>query len=364
MSAYSLKIQTNKKFNNKMKKMILLALLLVAFLAPSQAQVVAFSQSGTSSVDGYSMPRTSVVVTFTQERESVIRGPYSKFASKYLGISGVAQSDKENYRLLGASMRYVLEPDPSSTYVFENKADVPTRIFTWLSNGNFSGLEGEGSALDGDYQGARVGLNTPFSDMGVSSTYGKTNLASSAQDFLSDEGLRYDGVEKSVEQMASDAAAAIFKLRKRRFELVTGDQGENVFGQGLQAALDQINKLEGEYLSLFIGKRFVQVTERTFTVSPFESTRGRMTICRFGESTGLVSDADMSGRPINLEYTPEKGGNIALPTTPARRSSAVRTVPYRVPRFDVARVVDGTTMLSQERIPLYQFGTTVDVPLL
>lgn len=346
-----------------MKKIILSALIFVATVAQSQAQVVAFAQSGTTAVEGYSLPRTAVVIKLTQQRESVIRGPYAKFASKYLGISGVAQSDKENYKILGSTLSYTLEPDPNSTYVFEYKTDAPTRVFTWLSNGNLSGRAG-GVAADGDYSDARVGLNTPFSDMGVSSTYGKTSLASSAQEFLSDEGLRSDAVEKSVEQMASDAASAIFKLRKRRFELITGEQGENVFGQGLQAALDQINKLEAEYLSLFIGKRFVQVTERTFTVSPAEAARGRMTICRFSESTGITSDADMSGRPINLEYAPEKGGNVVVSTAPVKRSGSTRTVPYRVPRFDVVRVTDGTTMLVQERIPFYQFGSTVEMPVL
>lgn len=346
-----------------MKKMIISALVFVAAVAQGQAQVVAFAQSGTSSVDGYSLPRTAVVVKLTQERESVIRGPYAKFASKYLGISGVAQSDKESYKILGATMNYLLEPDPTSTYVFEYKAEAPTRVFTWLSNGNLSGKAGA-VATDGDYSEGRVGLNTPFSDMGVSSTYGKTNLASSAQDFLSDEGFRLDAVEKSVEQMASDAASAIFKLRKRRVELITGDQGENVFGQGLQAALDQINKLEAEYLSLFIGKRFVQVTERAFTVSPADAARGRMTVCRFSETTGITSDADMVGRPINVEYAPEKGGNIAAPVAMAKKSGSVRTIPYRVPRFDVVRVMDGTTMLTQERVPFYQFGATVDLPLL
>ncbi|HAY31196.1 DUF4831 family protein, partial [Alistipes sp.] len=60
-------------------------------------------------------------------------------------------------------------------------------------------------------------------------------------------------VEKSAESMAADAANMIFSLRRHRLDLVTGEAGENVFGGGLKAALDEISRLEQEYLALFLG---------------------------------------------------------------------------------------------------------------
>lgn len=60
----------------------------------------------------------------------------------------------------------------------------------------------------------------------------------------------------------------IYMLRKKRMELVTGDAGEHVFGEGLKAALDELNRLEEEYLALFLGKQFRQKIVREYDVIP------------------------------------------------------------------------------------------------
>lgn len=72
--------------------------------------------------------------------------------------------------------------------------------------------------------------------------------------------------------MAQDAANAIFSLRRHRIDLVTGEAGENVFGAGLKAALEEIDRLEQEYLSLFLGKQFRQRIVREFSVVPSRTT--------------------------------------------------------------------------------------------
>ena len=49
---------------------------------------------------------------------------------------------------------------------------------------------------------------------------------------------------QTVEEQAAATAKMIFSLRQHRLELITGETGENVFGAGLKAALDEIARIE------------------------------------------------------------------------------------------------------------------------
>lgn len=369
-----------------MKKIVLLAGLVFMFAVPvsvmaggvsalptvpaAQGGVQGYALSGASGVAGYALPRTAIEVTVQQQREVLIRGPYARFAAKYLGVTGVAQSDKESYKLLGASIKFMLEADPAAVYSFDAKGGAPAGVVAWLPGEAMSSASSSASVLSGvvsdkDYNRAQIGMMTPFGDMGVSSTYGKTSMAmpggAGIVDFPVESVLRGDAVEKSVEQMAAEAASAVFKLRKRRFELITGDQGENVYGQGLPAALAEIDRLEAEYMSLFIGKRFVQNSSRRFVVVPTEVGKGRLTVCRFSDNGGVTSATDVSGRPLNLEFTPERAVSVAGGDV---RRAGGRVVQYRVPSMEVVRLMDDLELLDEVRMPMYQFGKLVDVPVL
>lgn len=358
-----------------MKKIVLLAGLVFMSAVPvsvmAQGGVQGYALSGASGVAGYALPRTAIEVTVQQQREVLIRGPYARFAAKYLGVTGVAQSDKESYKLLGASIKFMLEADPAAVYSFDAKGGAPAGVVAWLPVGAATTSASSSSSVlsgvvsDKDYNRAQIGMMTPFGDMGVSSTYGKTSMAmpggAGIVDFPVESVLRGDAVEKSVEQMAAEAASAIFKLRKRRFELITGDQGENVYGQGLPAALAEIDRLEAEYMSLFIGKRFVQNSSRRFVVVPTEVGKGRLTVCRFSDNGGVTSATDVSGRPLNLEFTPERAVSVAGGDV---RRAGGRVVQYRVPSMEVVRLMDDLELLDEVRVPMYQFGKLVDVPVL
>ena len=344
-----------------MKKIISSCAILASVCISSSAiaQVAAYPQGNSAGIEGYSLPRTVISVTVTQEREVVLRGPYAKFASQYLGVSGAAMSDKESYRLIDAQLSYIEEPDPSQVFLFDEKSASPVKIFKWLSQ---NPPEVEGIVDEKDYAGARIGNQIPFKDIGISPVYGQTvqhSYLGSEEEFPEVPVTRTEAVEKSPEQMAAAAAEAIFKLRQRRFDLVTGEQGDNAFGAGLKDALAEMDRIENEYLSLFLGKRYTQRTVKTIDVLP-EAGKSRLTVCRFSDSKGVVDPADVSGRPIMIELTPETEG---APSTPAVRKIG-RTVSYRVPQVQNARLMDGTEILSSERIPIYQFGTLVDVPVV
>lgn len=329
-----------------MKKAISIVALVVMTLGAAVAQISAYKHGVSSSVDGYSLPRTIVEVRVMQEREVIIRGPYARYASQYLGVSGAPMSDRETYKILGAELNWATEPDPTQIYAIDDRTGAMSRVFSWLPAEVKSEVQ---LPADNDFSGAQLGGRTPFSDVGTSTIVENSNS-------LAVE--RTSAVEKSAEQMASDAASVIFKIRKRRIELICGEQGENVFGAGLQAALDEMDRIEKEYVSLFLGKRYVQRTEHRFNVVP-EAGKARVVAFRFTPIKGVVGATDLSADPINLEFAP-----IATPTMPGGRKLSGKTVQYRVPQIEHVTLTNGTTSFAAENIPIFQKGVMVEAPVL
>ncbi len=318
-----------------MKKSILLLLALTVSSA-AQAQIAAFRQGAGAVAEGYTLPRSVVTVTLTTERETILKGPYARYAAQYLGVTGAPMTDKQQARVVSASIGWYEEPDPAETYQLAKPVEQQHKAFRWLS------------------AESRPQVNTlpelpdpvPFPDLGISPVYG--------------DGTATSAVEKSTEQMAAEAAEAIFTLRKRRYDLVSGETGTDAFGAGMKAALKEMQRIENEYLALFLGKRTVTRTVSTFSVLP-DPKKSTLILCRFSDSKGVVSDTDLSGRPITLEFTAEAAAAIDPALTAPRKG--VASVAYRVPVSQVAKAMDGNTELARQRVAVYQAGPVIYVPV-
>lgn len=317
----------------------LLAAFACAMAVPTaRAQVSAFRQG--ASGDGYTLPRTVVTSTLVVEREVVIRGPFAKYAAQYLGISGVAMTDKESYRIIDAKLGYFEEPDPEQTYQLSRSGD-DSKAFRWLT----SSVPSDGQPLldQWKYPEAMFGTDNPFTDVGIDPLFGTTT-----------------GVAKSTEQMAADAAGAIFTLRQRRFDLVTGETAD--LGAGLEAAIREMNRIEGEYLALFIGKRHVQRIVKTISTLPLAGKSTAM-VCRFSDSEGIVSESDLSGRAIVIELAADGGGAIEE-HVPRMGPKGTMNVRYRIPEVRLVKLVDGQQELARERVPIFQLGQLTYSPVV
>ena len=333
-----------------MKKLILAGAILAlsAVTLSSSAQIKAYPQSSGGTIDGYSLPRTVLHIEMHSQREVVLRGPYARYASQYLGIIGAPQSDKESYQLLGAKIKYSEEPDPSSTYILDAKSGNPVKAFQWLTMAPHA--SSTQFAQDNDYNGASIIGDNPFKDVGTTIYQDASN---------SGQTDRMSSGSKSVESMASEAASTIFKLRKKRIEIICAEQGENVFGAGLESALKEINRLEEEYLSLFVGKRYVQTFVTEYSILP-KRGETRAVVCRFTPNKGLTNAMDLSASPVMIEFKAEP--NTASQAMGTAKSS--RSVMIRVPETVNLKVSFGEQTLAIERAPIYQFSRTIEAPVL
>jgi len=296
-------------------------LVATGFATNLPAQTLEGVQTGMIEQDGsriWSNPQTVVRVTVTLQKESVRTGPYARYAQKYLGVIAPL-NNRDTYTVVSAAI------------ACDNSAAGPC-----AATGAASAAPAPGAAV--------VSAPTPVSPMRSDTAFVRlpVNITSA--------------VAKSPEQMAADAANMIFKLRKQRADLVSGDAGENVFGAGLTSALDELRTQEQDYLELFLGKQFTQQVVRTFEIIPFTDGRS-YTVCRIDEGDGFIDAAAGYGRPLTLEFTPEPTNIPAAP--PLRRNDPF--ISFIFPAVTAARLVDGANELASGRFPVYQFGVVYNV---
>ena len=107
----------------------------------------------------------------------------------------------------------------------------------------------------------------------------------------------------SIDQLAEKAAIRLMELRDGKHLILTGET--NLFPQD-EAAINEMNRLEKEYLELFTGKTLKEKRIYRYQLIPRKEMTGKqVTICRFSEVTGPAESGDNSDSPVIVEFIPE-----------------------------------------------------------
>ncbi|MDX9781750.1 MAG: DUF4831 family protein [Bacteroidales bacterium] len=342
----------------------LTALLLFSY---SNAQVLSSGEAVPKGAIVYSLPVTSFLVTAEATHESFIAGPYAKFAQKYLGIQA-RENSGEFYTLSSVELNSFVEADRTSSIALNLGSN--TR-----ATANFLEMMSQGLVIWSDAGTARqeysrfpgmkdiTAFNSSMASSNLTSvntTLYKTVKTSSGMERVPVQQTQV--VEKSIEKRAEETANAIFRIRTKRMEIITGETDAVFSGEALKAAIEEMNRLEEEYLSLFIGKSVWDKQKLSFDVLPVkENTRQIYVAFRISDSQGLLPADNVAGRPVVLEFLKENG----QPATSFNMdlSAEKGRVLYRVPEIMISRISDGQTVLLQTRVPLYQFGKVLSFPV-
>ncbi len=159
------------------------------------------------------------------------------------------------------------------------------------------------------------------------------------------------------EQAAQRAAQRVFDNRKISQDLISGDVGEGVFGAGLVAALDRLDRMESEYLALFMGHEESVTTTQRFIVNLNPQTE-RYIICRYDNQKGILPASGLVGDPVYLQITPAEVSDSILMLTPSK-SAPNKT--FIVPNPAQCDLYVGANVETSAVLPLYDFGYRMTV---
>lgn len=312
----------------------------------------------------YSLPSTTLVLDVEAEQESFFAGPYARYAEKYLGMK-VRQKDETTFRLTEIALTPYVEADLSRRYALAVKKNAPDVSFLKLSSSGLVSFA-DGNFGDGHIWRFPLDMSGDFSDKGVSSNL-KSEAATLYRNEKKESAYSKVGVQqnmivgKTLEQKAAEAAQMIVGLREHRLKIVTGDTDATYSGEAMAAAIDELTRLEQEYLSLFVGYSEYQTQSARFEVIPSAGRESQMYVAfRLSDTAGLVPADNLSGKPVVLEIVPQE---VSEPEVTVQTNAKTQTVKYMIPAICTVKVKQGTDLLMQSRVPVYQLGVVSTMPV-
>ncbi|MBQ2965423.1 MAG: DUF4831 family protein [Bacteroidales bacterium] len=314
----------------------------------------------------YSLPSTAITLDVEAVQEKFYAGPYAKYAEKYLGIKA-RQKDETTFQLTKIKMVPLLEADQSRRYSINVKKSEIDATFLKLSS---VGLVSFSDANFGDESVWRFPTEGKgdFSGKGVSSnlTSESTTLYrnSKTESAYNKVAVQQNMVvEKSAEQKAAETAEMILRLRKQRLQIVTGDTDATYSGEAMGAAINEITRLEEEYMTLFTGYSDFQTQNMRFEVVPEAGLESQMYVAfRLSDTAGLVPADNLSGKPIVMEIVAQPFAEPELPAEQSKNKKDVEAY-YRIPAVCTVKLMDGANLLLQSRMPIYQLGRESSLPV-
>ena len=349
-----------------MKRMIRTLLMMVMAAMP-----LAASAQKTTDPAGYvtySLPSTTLVLDVEAEQECFYAGPYARYAEKYLGIK-VGQKDEVKWQITQLSLTPLVEADMNRRYTLALKSDSPDLAFMKLTSAGMVAFADGGMTATQTWRFPVAG-SADFSDRGVSS-----NLKSEATTLYRGERKEtaYSRVsvqqnmvvEKSLEQKASEAAKMIVRLREQRLQIVTGDTDATYSGEAMGAAVAELTRLEDEYMSLFTGYSETQTKKVSFEVIPDAERESQMYVAfRMSDTAGPVPAENLSGRPVVLEVVVPAVAEVE-PTVVVdpKKADKIQKMSYLIPAVCTVRIKEGSELLMQSRVPVYQLGVLGSMPV-
>lgn len=318
----------------------------------------------------YALPMTLFTIKVEFERTIELPGPYSKYAGDLLGLKDVISSESEHWSIKGIAVSSHEEVDPSEYFVIETRN-------TFL--GNILSLKREGLILDinpesvyqngGNLNDKEINTNKFRSyDLGSDEYFISQTDTAYRRVSVNSQYIRIPyAVEKkkqlTEDQLAERAARRLMDIRDGKVLILTGEA--TVFPQS-SAPIDEINKMEKDYLELFTGKTYTETKTFTYSLIPEKDQVDKsVVIFRFSELTGPDDAAAKTGTPVTAELlSARKTKDISLIT---RGPSVTGAAPndklfFRMPDVVDMKIRMGNETLYNSRKLVYQFGETMQLP--
>ncbi|MBO4434664.1 MAG: DUF4831 family protein [Bacteroidales bacterium] len=314
--------------------------LLIALFIP----VAAWSQVN------YTLPATVVNLDVTAVKENYYAGPYARFARQYLGID-VPLTDYCVTTITEIKVYSSLVADMSATY----------SIPSWRPRSKFLALTSQGLVAFEKKEEAR---SNKWSVVAGKQLEGDV-LYSAAQpdsDLMSTPIPWEVAPDKPVEILAKDAAEIILSARRERYNISIGNTDATYSGEALQAALEELKRLEEEYLPLFTGSKTVEIQHGFYSICPLTSRKEQVyPAFAISDTEGLVESGAETDTVYNLEFYVSLASYPGLiPATPQKGKTIVH---YRVPAICSVKLTGGHQVLFTTQLPVYQLGRELTCPL-
>jgi hypothetical protein len=322
----------------------------------------------------YALPRTNLNFEIEATRIDMIPGPYYEYAEKYLGIENVPEDKSIFWQISNIVVSSYNDIDPEQFYIVEPSGKMNIDINKLVQSGNIMPVNKLSEVIfSNEFYGVnKLEQEIVFTNLSTTKFVGKEKITYYKRVqrdslFAKVPVTQIQSVYKSFEDKAEEAASFIFKIREKRFELLTGMADFYPEGKSMEIALKELNNLENDYLELFIGRKFTSYYKASFEFTPTITELSQpYIIFRFNEGKGILPPNDLRGRPIIVELEKKdqlENFSYLMSDQVNRPGTKYKDKFYiRIPDLVNVKVFDGNTLLSKRKVNIEQYGVVAPIP--
>lgn len=309
----------------------------------------------------YNLPKTSVQIGFDVETKTKTKGMYSEYANALLGLTEINTANDVAYDIKNGYIHTAPISDEHQFYLvsFKNGFCKQKQLRDILvSKENYLlSINGSGKA---DSSQVPVPLASPFAQQPsyVGNTWIEKNTKEridTISEFIQMDTLRVEKKvvkktyeEKSAAQKAKEAADFLLKVKQDQYQLLNGYAEVNYSAQTLSYMIDELKKLEKEYLALFIGEERIETTHHTYYYVPSDTIENNdiplfSYLGKNQEDTLVVA--------LHIKKLPSLSGNTS-PEVFAKQKGIV----YRIPAYALVSITNDRATLTEKKVFINQFG--------
>jgi len=319
----------------------------------------------------YALPQTVLNVDVVAEKKIRKVGPFASFSEKYIGIIPKITSNGVDWNIKSIALTENGEVDPQQFYKLASVENYEPNLIQLSPEGLIEGFNMKASKLEKEIYYSAIKENIE-----VEIEYGKFSIdpnllikkdtvyevVETDTAFIKVPVLKEQAIAKSPEDKAKEAAHQLFKLRKRRFKILTANyEVLPPDGKAYEVIIRELDKLEKEYLALFIGKEVSVIERGQFAYKPSSNDKGGV-LFRISPDKGLVDVSDLKAIPVRVELK-NLGLTSELPVLPQDPNLAPNSlIHYRIPGQAEVKIVYGKTVVYKKNHIIAQFGKVMTLP--
>ena len=358
-----------------MKRIVLIFVsICIVSLCYAQNQVVPINETYHQTFMGdntfyYMLPQTAFQVNVTITKTKEMKGYYGEYAEKLLGLTNIIANNKTSYKLKNISVSPIILPDSNQIYAVELSADQKKNQFLSKLYQTPANLIID-PVIYPNYTVASSSIPDFFRNY--------ADLAYTETDDSFVETRIIDGVvtqvpinktkmvSKTMAQQAQEAADFIAKIRKDRYDILSGIHEIPYSGDAFAYMVEQLNQLEQNYLSLFTG--FTIEEEEAYTLIVTPEGDENISLFSIDSENGLSRSLSIRGEQnYYLSVDPQIGNSkyIQFEYAKNRNNKKGQNKGYRfrkpVPAF-VSLIKNDKSIYSFGFFNMYQLGKIEILP--
>lgn len=317
----------------------------------------------------YCLPKVAYEVRVTLECTEYTPGPYRNYAEKELGQKPEITDYKEKWSIKNIEIKPQIIPDEKAVYSVSASGDYQPIMLHLSAEGFLAGVSaGQGGIFNefakARYRGEEQSSNEVINIM-------KFNTYNNLKEVL-DTNYTYQEVDgemkkiwdpivryapKTEKDNVKEAVSEIFRIRSERVKLL-GAENNVPDGKSLAIILKEFDRMEQNYLSLFLGKKETRKMVRSFTVMP-EKSGEAVVAFRFTEDKGISAAKNVTAQAYTLKLD-----NMVVPASkPVAGESAEAAIYYRVPATGDLLLMKGNEELFSMKVIVPQLGEIKKFPV-